>query len=354
MTVILGGILLAVTVPARFGTTGSFFVVSEMVVWLLGLTVAALACRWAFGQLHLSVALFLVGLGAVFSSLFQLGQTDNWWKFAGSTGVTVIALLLVDRLRPFIRRGTLFVLIFANLTMDFRSMAVLCIVVLLVDVLSKPVGRLGARRPASVLLYLSGIVGITAITINQVIVSGLAGAGLQERAVRQTALGQNPILGGRTEWGATMELMRIYPPGFGVGSTPSTFAMSEAMTGVRGVGGDTAGPYFYSQVFGDRVDLHSSLANVWFHFGVLGFVAAAIVGLYLLLGVTRIFQNVRPFEMAVAFLGLLACWDLLFSPMASAASIAVAAGAIGGSRPSAKVIVAPTPSNSEYKSAMLI
>lgn len=95
---------------------------------------------------------------------------------------------------------------------------------------------------------------------------------------------------------------------------------------VRLAGGDFTSPYFSQVVLGDRVDLHSMFANLWFHGTVFGVVFAAFVLFSLVRGLANLSRLPEVWQTFVSFCIWMALWDVLFSPMQQSDRIALGLG----------------------------
>lgn len=326
VVLLTSGTYLALSIPQRLGTAGPVTVVTQTLLWPVGGLITAIALAWSVRVLGLQRTLLYVGFGAIVSTLIDQSISDNWWKFGGSTGVTILVLAFAEKIG---RRAAVFALAalaVANIVFDFRSLAVICFLVFGLALLINPIARVAARGKFATAAAGAILASAVSAAFSLLISSGLAGQALLERAQYQTSLGQNAILGGRTEWGATMDLMKANLWGFGAGTAPANDIVESAIEAAGRLGGDTASPYFYTEVFGARVDLHSSLGDLWYHFGIIGLFSALAIS-WLLFGSAHRLIRYRPkFWMTLLVLFSLALWDLCFSPMLDSAKIAVAFG----------------------------
>jgi hypothetical protein len=124
------------------------------------------------------------------------------------------------------------------------------------------------------------------------------------------------ILGGRPEWQATVQLMKTFPAGFGVGAEPNSGDVTLAKQGLAGVGVPTKNGYIDHYMFGGQFKLHSVLADLWSNFGIVGLLLGGVVGLTLLLSLTSAMADRRAVALVI-FLALTALWDMAFGPIYS-------------------------------------
>lgn len=288
-----------------------------MLAWLTCFPLLVALMLWCFERVDLAKGLAVLFAGA---ACFGLLQSDTFaWK--GSIGIflTVAALALVARARLTVTRLVLVAAAVLNAVYDSRTMAVICVGVLCLTMLPWRQRRWFGRRPkwASVVLV-AGMAAFSNVAV-WLMVEGYLGKAIQGRTLNQIDRADNIILGGRTEWAASLDLAWNSPLGYGVAVTPDSSVVREAMHAVRQVGGDYNNEfYWYSQVFGSRLDLHSIFADLWMHFSLGGLVMALFIGWTLFKAIPLSVGAIRYFGAGPSFLILTGLWDLFFSPMGSA------------------------------------
>jgi hypothetical protein len=123
------------------------------------------------------------------------------------------------------------------------------------------------------------------------------------------------ITGGRPEWAATRELVRLKPAGYGVGVVPDWTDRMTGKAGLASIGVDVD-PFREQYMFGAQLELHSIAADLWAGYGWAGVALAAVVT----------FALVRSLSFALAggqaptyvlFAGVMALWYMLFGPIGS-------------------------------------
>ncbi|TFV84148.1 hypothetical protein E4V99_03495 [Microbacterium sp. dk485] len=303
-----GGISLWVSVssglPApRFDTWAS------VALWIVAIPLLPAAAMWSMKRIRPRTAILLMLGGGIVSTLLNAGFA---WK--GTLGIFVTGFLLILLARhAFLSFAALFLVVIASFLSDARSMAVAAVAALIVQVIlsAKGVRRRAFWRAAA----LAAGIGAALLIAPRLLTSGIAGAATQARTLDQLSRG-NLIFGVRAEWAATIELLQQRPLGFGIGVQPSPSDAGGAIGAVQAAGGDYTAAYFSQVVLGDRVDLHSTAANLWFHFGLAGIAVAILLAVILLRGIRDSSATAATLGMGGIFLMLMAFWDLLFSPMA--------------------------------------
>lgn len=292
--------------------SGGFAVWGSLVLWILALPLIPAMAGWILRRLSARTTVLLMMAGGIASALVTEGLA---WK--GTLGIFATAFVLILLAR---RRG-LAVLALLGMTVvsvasDARSLAVVGVAALVVQLVlherqirqTRTFGRT-LRLAASLLLFIAASMWV--------LTSGLAGEQVQTRTVNQLDRA-NAIFGVRAEWAATTSLFADMPLGYGIGVQPLAEQVSDAIRAVREAGGDWTASYFRGVVFGERVDLHSIAANLWFHFGLAGVLLTVVIGHILIRGLRD--SEIISLELGIGgnFLILMAGWDLLFSPMADA------------------------------------
>jgi len=313
---LISGAIVAGVTTSMGNRTSSIAVWGPIVLWVICIPVLVAAAAWSLRRISVRVGVLLMLAGGIASSAIASFE----WK--GTLGIFATAFLLVlfagRGFMSFIALGAVLVL---SATNDARSMAVAAAASLLVQWILRE-----RRKPRGSVQRAVRIMVIGAVAAGLAVwamASGVAGQQVQARTLDQLEKA-NPLFGVRAEWAATTALAESHPFGFGVGVAPSDSAIGEGILAVRAAGGDWTSRYFSNVVFGERVDLHSTLANLWFHFGIGGVVVAIVVGVILFRGVRDAADSARVFGMGGIFLMLMGIWDLFFSPMADVGRIIAA------------------------------
>ncbi|MDF2993811.1 MAG: hypothetical protein K0S37_4325 [Microbacterium sp.] len=306
--VVSGAIVLWVSVSAGMDAP-EFETWASVVLWLAAIPLLPAAAVWAMRRLSPRSGILLMLAGGIVGAA---GIYGAGWK--GSFGIFVTAFVLV----LLARHGALsclalFVAVVLSFAFDARSMAVAASAALLVQLVLREKRETGSWWARGTKLVIS----LTVIVIGSLwaLGSGLAGSEVQVRTLDQLSRA-NVIFGVRAEWASTISLYQHAPFGYGFGVQPSAAESRAAITAVQAAGGDWTAVYFSRVVLGERVDLHSMTANLWFHFGIGGVLVAALLAVILFRGIRDSSASTRLYGMGGVFMILMAGWDLLFTPMA--------------------------------------
>jgi hypothetical protein len=158
-----------------------------------------------------------------------------------------------------------------------------------------------------------GAVGAYA-AFSELLLSGLAGAEVQQRTATQIEQSGSLLLGGRPEWTATWALMQQHPFGFGLGAVPSASDVAVAKEGMSIANIPTAEGYIENFMFAGRFELHSIVADLWSNLGVLGLLLGLTMAGLLVQRLSVALQR-RQASALACFLGLNALWALAFGPL---------------------------------------
>lgn len=295
------------TVAGLHGPT--FDTWAPIVLWVAAIPLLPALAEWALKRVAPRIGILLMLTGGIISTILLYGIE---WKGTLGIFVTAFVLILLAR-RPLLSFITLAVVLAFSAVNDARSMAVaagLALVILYaLRTRQKRDNWVGRTFRVVFTVAMFAFIGLWALS------SGLLGEEVQARTVDQ--LGKSNILfGARAEWAATLSLVPQQPWGFGTGVQPSAAQTTDAIDSVQQAGGDWTSNYFSTIVFGERVDLHSTTANLWFHFGIGGVIVALLVGVILFRGIRDSGVSTKLLGMGGIYLMLMGAWDLLFSPMA--------------------------------------
>lgn len=310
---LLSGVFAILTTQPEFGTPGDAMTIATMVGWIICIPVSVALAVWGVQQVGLLSAGRLVALGGLVNAL--LNELPHTWK--GSLGIyaTVFVLLLLVRAPVGWSRAALIGSAVLSAFGDARFMAILAILALLCTFATTGfASRVKAHPVRSVVVILGGFGAIVwgALTAMRL---GVLGPTLQYRTELQLASGRPLIESFRTEWAASLHLFSVHPFGFGIGESIDRGLARVAISHVQAVGGDYLSGYLPYTVFGQRVDLHSMLADLWYHFGIGGVLFAGSVAAILVMGIPHTVRSISTFGPAPVFMVLVGMWDLMFSPM---------------------------------------
>jgi hypothetical protein len=274
---------------------------------------------WARRVLPLHRIGLLYGLGLLVGVLPDIPASDNAWKYQLATPVTVIALALLEQRRRPLWAPVLLLAALALLGVlnDYRSYLGFCAatVALMLWQARPDRGRRRVGAPLQVLL-LGVCAYLTYRVVTALLLAGAFGYELQQRSIDQVRQSGSLLLGGRPEWQATLQLMKTFPAGFGVGAEPNSGDVSLAKQGLATVGVPTKNGYIDYYMFGGEFKLHSVIADLWSNFGLVGLLLGGLVSLTLLLSLTSAMADRRAVALVV-FLALTALWDMAFGPIYS-------------------------------------
>jgi hypothetical protein len=310
---VLSGFVLSLAVPREVGAAGGLDVAVPLVLWLCCIPVLVALGVWAMERVGIQKGMVLLFLGALASSLINAGTIG--WK--GSIGLyaTLVVLSVFSQSPLFFSRAALAGSAILSIMFDARSMAVIIGLTFVATFVGRRALAWATRRPLRALVVISAASSAAAFFSIQAMQSGILGATVQLRTLDQMRNG-SLLTGARAEWAATFELFQNRLLGFGTGVRVEPGLQSDAVSAVRAAGGDAGASYFRIMVFGERTDLHSQTADLWFHFGVPGVFVALLMLLILITAAPHLIGQVRNFGAAPVMVALVALWDICFSPMA--------------------------------------
>ena len=290
---------------------------------LLGFLAVVGLLLWARVVLSTRTVGIVFGVAMVVSIPLNLpAASANYWKFAVALPLTVLLLSVLggrrrSRLWPEILGLTL--LLLASAKFDSRSLAAaLAFAIGLVAWQKRPVTRASARWWG----WSAAVLAVTGIGMyflgTGLLVSGALGAETQQRTIRQVETSGSLLLGGRPEIMATVALMSEVPLGFGYGVQVDTTLLNDVKTSMQTINYQTAdNKYVDVFMFGQAIELHSAVADLWAMCGVMG----AALGLFAVVALVRgVVEGVQR-RQARAVALLLAVWALFelgFGPFYSA------------------------------------
>ncbi|MGY2897566.1 hypothetical protein ACVKXF_000178 [Curtobacterium sp. PvP017] len=310
---LLNGVVLRLTVEPTVGTNGSLVTAVTLSTWLLTIPIGVGLAWWAKDQLGPIGFVRLVVFGGLLSALL-IEQPFSW---KGNTGVyiTLMVLAVLPVRRAWLVRGTLAVSALLSSVSDARFMSLIAIVVLISTFVGGRARAHIARHPLPWIVII--VASLIALAQGALVAmrSGLLGPAIAARTIAQTAGGRSIVEGSRTEWAATLHLFEVHPWGFGLGEITNGGLAREAIAHVQSVGGDYTAQYFIVDVFGQRVDLHSIVADLWYHFGAGGVLFGAVALVLLVGSLPKALGLPIGMSALVLFAVFTGVWDLFFSPM---------------------------------------
>lgn len=294
---------------------GSVILTVLMVVW-------GRALDMSLGWIAIAYALGLALHAATKPDTFEI----NAWKFGFAVPVALAAFAVCQWLRwPWSPVVVAALLAAVNVLSDYRSFLGLLAAVALAVCFRKALNR-GRGRPW---LLGTGVL-LTALALYQLVVwaSLMGWLGERNRVVTEAQIAGNglALAGARSEWFATIALFRHFPLGFGPGAVPTRTDLAIGDSAMRMAGQTTSVDHVYRYMFGARFELHSILADFWAHFGIPGILWTLLLAGVVLAGTFRALDRSENLSLQV-FAGVLALWDLAFSPIGTnLAEVAIAVG----------------------------
>lgn len=307
----------AVGSDLRVSTTADY---ASIVLWAAGfVTVPSLALYLSeFVSVRHVVTTALIG-GLVTNIAITGGVV---WKGYFGMFATMLALTIATGTIGLVRL-VLLISVVLSATNDGRSQALFAVLAIVATFVS-PTTRIVIRRHPFRFLLAGTFTAYFLITAYiQANLTGWLGREAQLRTQAQQATG-NLLTGSRAEWPAGIDVFSGRPWGFGTGVVTPDSVQASAITAVHAAGGDYQAQYWHRAVFTDRHDFHSTLLNLWFHFGLAGVVLAAVIAAILLRALPEAVSRLDTFGPLTIYLIIAGAWDLFFSPMASNLTITLA------------------------------
>lgn len=332
---ILNGLLLT-----GFMSTGARDVSTSLALaqggLLVSVVVGAGALAWARNLLGAGNVAALFGLGTLVGQVRIGFSTDNVWKYNLFLPVCLILLGWAWTKRDVrIEMGALALVAAASIVNDSRSAAAMAAVSLVAMLWQHGRVHLKMRSSRIQVIATLGTVGVTMYLLMQAfILEGYLGAATQERSQAQIRASGSLLLGGRPEMGATAALLQASPWGYGMGIIPDSSDVWVAKNGMAALNYDPNNGYVERYMFGEGMEVHSVLGDLWLHHGIAGLAfGVALVSVVVLGTVTRLAQGRAP--ALVVLLTLTTTWDAFFSPFyVTAIRVAIVALALSGERTS--------------------
>lgn len=315
----------------------------SMLSMYLSIPVTVGVLLWAARLVPLWVATTAYSAGLVFSALIRPALfLENPWKYA--IGLPVAALLLslamAFRARTF-ELGALVLLAAASASMDSRSFfGVFALVALLV--VWQKIGGLSRRRASAVgvLAWAGALAIIIYVVGTTLLLEGYLGETAQQRSLEQQQRAGSVIVGGRPEMAATAALFLHRPFGFGAGTLITPTELLAVKGGMRAINYDPENGWVENRLFGDSIELHSVIGDVWAHLGIPG-LAFLIAVLVILAQATATDLAEKQASALLLFTVAISVWNLAFNPIYSSAPFLALAIALSLSPREHRVITPP-------------
>ena len=173
-----------------------------------------------------------------------------------------------------------------------------------------PEKRVHRWMPALFMVVVTFVVYLLSTAL---LTGGYLGAEAQERSTTQIETTGSLLVGGRPEWAATRELVKLRPLGYGPGVIPSWEDVQAGKAGLQSVNVELERKRA-AYMFGGQFKLHSIAADLWVAYGLAG-VALAAAMLVALVRCMSFSIAARELPASVALAATLAAWFMLFGPI---------------------------------------
>ena len=291
------------------------------ITFYVGVFISIAALLWARTKVDTGTIALVFGAGSLISAALGEGiGSGNPWKFALAVPVAMVVLAGAARTRSRVLQIVMLILLAGiSVIFDSRSyMATFLLVAVLLIWQLKPqrITRRGSAIRTAVLLAAVG--GAVYLLGTELLVGGALGTEAQQRTVDQLETSGNLILGGRPELAAFLALLAFRPLGFGFGVLLDLGTVNIAKAGMATAGYDPENGYVERFMFGSGIELHSVAGDLWSMAGIAGLALTIMIAVVV---VTTVIRRVADGTADGLFL-FLACWtgwNLLFSPLISAA-----------------------------------
>lgn len=270
------------------------------------------------------VALGTVGFFLIFGTEYTNQSPEFFWKFGASFPIIILGLWWACRGGK-ARRWAWVTLIAAALIClfsNFRSQALICVVVLMVWMVKGKRGVLNITKALAAAGAVAAAVAIVVLGIE----SGFFGREIQQKTLDQESRSGGGILGGRVEPPLAFTAI-VSKPFFGWGNVNEIDqeTISKAHNLAYSLGMD---PSQYLRIWireGGEVSIHSILFEPWVEGGIL---AALLPIALLLLFIQGIWIAQGKWAPMILFVSAQGIWDVLFSPWSQNRSILLAGSAV--------------------------
>jgi hypothetical protein len=262
------------------------------------------------------------GLGLTVLALRQGFDPSAPWKGGIALPTVIIVLSLVTAARSkLLAIVTMLSLGIYSATQNARSMfAELAVAAALVAWQGLPKARsIGASSLRTILALL--VIGLVAYNVGVgLLTNGSLGATAQARTIQQIDQSGSLLVGGRPEMAASWALFTSDPLGFGIGVKPSSSDVLIAKEGFYSINKDPNNGYVEKYMFGSTFELHSSVADLWAHYGLFGVAFAGVLVVLLVRSITVSIARRMASGLSL-YLTVLCLWNIFFSPFPYSAEL---------------------------------
>ncbi len=290
---------------------------------VLNLVLGVSLVAWARTQLSDPVVATVFGVGMVLGIRPSGRFAENPWRFGFSLPLVVLLLGLAWLAgRAWLQVVVALGLALVSAANGGRSTSAMLVLAAVVTMWQAGQAARSAR-PASrmrSIAVIAALLGSFYYLGQAAILDGFLGEAAQSRTQEQIALSGSLIQGARPEMGATGALIGHRPWGFGSGTLANTRDVMVAKSGMSSLGYDPDNGYVERYMLGSGIELHSTGADLWVAFGVLGVALAAWILWTVLRGYTTHFAA-HTAAALLTYLAIRNLWDLLFSPLGSSITL---------------------------------
>ena len=313
---LLAGIWLSIYSAPDHGVVTRQRILNLVLVFSLAVGIGVIV--WARTLIRDSTIALLFGIGMLAGLRVNAGFLDNPWKFGFDKPLSLILLALACRSRGrLVAPAALLVLVALGTISGARSRSGILLVALVIAIWQTLPPSRHARGAATRVIAYAGALSYATYQIGQsILLEGALGSAAQARTQEQIDQSGSLLLGGRPEIGATWALMRDRFEGLGFGVGVNQHELAVAKSGMAATGYDPENGYVSNFMFGDGVELHSGLGDLWAYMGPVGLVVG--IGLMALV-IWRLGEMVavRKADAFLLMLALTILWDMAFSPLKS-------------------------------------
>lgn len=260
-------------------------------------------------------------LGTIVAGIRFPSDLGSPWKYSFGIGVSIAVLAFVSRgkPRPSLEVPTALVLAAVFALSDSRSIFGILVVATLIAalqvVLPPGSGRMrGALLPVTLLAILgSATYRLAMWAIN----AGYLGEAARQRTIVQSELsGGNLLAGGRPEMGASINLISAQPWGYGNGLFADAADIELAKLGMADAAGRVPDDgYVDNFMFTFGFTLHSTTAEFWVRYGLVGLATILVIVAVFVFGVLHPLAR-RELTIVTSFAAFISLWNLAFTPAA--------------------------------------
>jgi hypothetical protein len=268
------------------------------------------------------------GLGMiVHAGISHIDPSGNAWKFIWAVPVGVFLLSLASMSgRPAISIVVLLGLAGVSSAEACRSYSAALVLAAILVLWS---GRPRApQSPTNAWIVNVGFLAALAVGIyrlaSSLLVDGYLGAAAQARTIAELHASGSLLLGGRPEISATWALFTHRPSGYGLGVVAGPHDIAVAKAGMANIGYNPNNGYVERFMFGDHIELHSVIGDMWAYYGWAGILFAVSVGLVVIRYAARSISH-RTGDALALFLCVWMGWNLAFSPLTAAFPVLILA-----------------------------